>query len=349
MKKFSCSIALLAVGLLLAPTAKVFAQVPLTMPQPSQKAQVMQRIGLTDVTITYHSPQAKGRNVWGRLVPYNEVWRAGANENTTIQFTHDVSIEGKPLAAGTYGLHMIPTDKDWTVIFSKNSNAWGSYFYKPEEDALRVTVKPQPAETQDWLSYSFNDRQANSAVAVMTWDKVKVPVKIGVDVDKVVLENMRKELTGPAGFNPAAFQNAANYALTHNSDLNEAMAWVQQSINMQEGFGNLRVKSAILAKQGETKEADAMLQRAMAIADEPQLNAYGYQLLGERKTAEALAIFKENAKRHPNSWNVYDSLAECLQNMNEKKQALTNYKQALAKAPVAQKARLEKTIAALGS
>src|SRR5580765_806371 len=114
----------------------------LTMPEASQKAMVMHRIGLTDITITYHSPLVKGRKIWGELVPYNEVWRAGANENTTISFSTNVMIEGKPLSAGTYGLHTIPTENEWTIIFSKNSTSWGSFFYDKSEDALRVMVKP---------------------------------------------------------------------------------------------------------------------------------------------------------------------------------------------------------------
>lgn len=129
----------------------------LSTPEASQKAVVMQRIGLTDLTITYHSPLAKNRAIWGKLVPFNEVWRAGANENTVINFTSDVTINGKGLEAGSYGLHMIPSEKEWIVIFSKNFSSWGSFFYKQDEDALRITVTPVSHTYQDWLSYSLTD------------------------------------------------------------------------------------------------------------------------------------------------------------------------------------------------
>src|SRR5471032_2988656 len=129
----------------------------MSLPRPSQRAAAMQRIGLTDITVTYHRPLVGGRKVWDAMVPYGQVWRAGANENTTIEFSDPVSIEGKPLAKGTYGLHMIPTENEWTIIFSKSSTAWGSFTYNQSEDALRVTVKPQGAEMKEALAYDVDD------------------------------------------------------------------------------------------------------------------------------------------------------------------------------------------------
>lgn len=162
-------------------------------PDVSQGASVSQTIGLNDeVTIVYHRPGVKGRNVWadksdnpqiGPLVPREgkpRPWRAGANEATTITFTCDVLVEGKPLAAGTYGLFMIPTDKNWTVIFSKNPNQWGAFRYNKDEDALRVDVAPVEAPHQEWLTYGFDDPGPWSTVAFLHWEKVKVPFKIEV-------------------------------------------------------------------------------------------------------------------------------------------------------------------------
>src|SRR5580704_12082955 len=146
----------------------------LDLPRQSQHAVVVQRIGITDITVNYHRPLANGRQIWGKVVPYGQVWRAGANENTTITFTDPVTIEGQPLDKGTYGLHMIPGESQWTVIFSKAASEWGSFSYKQEEDALRVNVKPQTAEAQDALVYDFNDVKANSAVVTMRWEKVAV-------------------------------------------------------------------------------------------------------------------------------------------------------------------------------
>jgi hypothetical protein len=159
----------------------------------SLKAGVMQRLGAdTDITIEYSRPGVKGRKIWGALVPYGMApgnqysknqpfpWRAGANENTTISFSKDVLIDGKPLPAGKYGLHMIPSEKDWTIIFSKNNSAWGSFSYKPEEDALRITVTPVAAPFEEWLSYGFDDLAGKSATAFLRWEQLKVPFKISL-------------------------------------------------------------------------------------------------------------------------------------------------------------------------
>src|SRR5215469_16382403 len=143
----------------------------LNIPRVSQRGTVSQRLGLTDITITYHRPEVGGREIWGKVVPYGKVWRAGANENTTITFTDDVSVEGKPLAAGTYGLHTIPDKDQWTIIFSKNSTSWGSFTYDQKEDALRVTVKPHASEPFEQLTYTFEEVKPESAVAVLRWEK----------------------------------------------------------------------------------------------------------------------------------------------------------------------------------
>src|SRR6267154_6120359 len=158
----------------------------LDLPRDSQHAKVIQRVGITDITINYHRPLVKGRKVWGGLVPYGQVWRAGANENTTIEFTDPVTIEGKPLPKGTYGLHMIPGESEWTVIFSKNSSSWGSFTYDQAEDALRGMVKPQTAEFHEALTYDFDDVSPDASVVTLRWEKVAVPFKVGVNTHEIV-------------------------------------------------------------------------------------------------------------------------------------------------------------------
>src|SRR3981081_2682787 len=148
------------------------------MPGVSQRGTGSQRIGLTDITITYHRPAGGGREIWGKTVPYGKVWRAGANENTTISFSDDVSVEGKPLAAGTYGLHTIPDKDQWTIIFSKNSTSWGSFSYDEKEDALRVNVKPHAAESVELLTYGFDDVKPDSATATLRREKLAVPFRV---------------------------------------------------------------------------------------------------------------------------------------------------------------------------
>lgn len=162
-------------------TAQCLAQAPLILPETSQFAEVKQRLGYTDITVTYHSPHVNNRKIWGGLVPYGQVWRAGANENTLISFTDDVSINGNPLPAGTYGLHMIPNMNEWVIIFSKDHTSWGSYFYSKDSDALRVTAKPASGKMQEWLDYTFTDRSAASSNVTMAWEKVRVSFKVSVD------------------------------------------------------------------------------------------------------------------------------------------------------------------------
>ena len=170
----------------------------LDLPRDSQHSAVTQRIGITDITISYSRPLVKGRPIWGKLVPYNEVWRTGANENTTIRFTDDVSIEGKPLAKGVYALFTIPGENQWTVIFSKVHTAWGSFTYNEADDVLRVTVKPQTAESREAMAFDFDDVKADSAVATLRWEKVAVPFKIDVNVHDIVQASLHNQLQGLA-------------------------------------------------------------------------------------------------------------------------------------------------------
>src|SRR5208283_1668976 len=166
----------------------------LDLPLQSQEARISQRIGITDITITYHRPLVGDRKVWGALVPYGKVWRAGANMNTTITFSDPVQIEGKPLDKGTYGLHMIPNADEWTIIFSQNSTSWGSFTYDEKEDALRVTVKPKAADMHNALTYDFDDLQKDSVVVELEWEKIAVPFKVSVDVHDVVQASLKKQL-----------------------------------------------------------------------------------------------------------------------------------------------------------
>lgn len=320
------------------------AQDVLTVPESSQKAGVSQRIGLTDIAINYHSPLAKGRLIWGEVVPFGEVWRAGANENTTISFSTDVKIEGNTLPAGTYGLHMIPRKDKWTIIFSKNYESWGSYFYTESEDALRIEVTPESAPMQEWLSYRFTDIKTSSAKVQLNWEKIGVAFLIQVNVPDAVVANMRKELRGLAGFTWEGLWQAADYCYRNNIYPEDAMKWNEQSIAIRETFNNLNLKSKMLAAKGNTKEAAALNTKSLQLANEQQLNAYGYQMLGDKKTDEAIAVFKMNVQKHPDSWNVYDSLAEALELKGDHKGAITNYKLALKKGPEGQKKRIEDTI-----
>ena len=316
----------------------------LTLPRVSQQATVSQRIGLTDISVVYSSPSVKGRVIWGDLVPFGEVWRAGANENTIISFSTPVTIEGKKLSAGTYGLHMIPGKNSWTIIFSTNHNSWGSFFYNQKEDALRVDVTPEAASMQEWLSYRFTDVKASSARVMLNWEKIGVGFFVQVDVQQTVVENIRQELRGVKYYSWEGAYSGADYCLKNKVNTEEALEWIDHSISIKETFANLNVKAGLLQLKGDEAGAKEYKTKALALADESQLNAYGYQLLAEEKRTEAIEIFKSNVQRFPASWNAYDSLADAYDQNGNYKEAVENYKLALAKAPDAQKKRISTTI-----
>ncbi len=334
-------------ALLFVMSIKAVAQPALVLPEVSQKAQVTQRIGYTDVTIVYHSPYVNGRKVWGDLVPYDKVWRAGANENTTISFTDDVTIEGSALPAGTYGLHMIPNAGEWTIIFSKNYTSWGSFFYKQDEDALRVKVKPEARDFQEWLDYNFTDRKAASSKVTLSWEKMKVSFTVGVDVHTVALRHIREQLRNQPGFTWHGWEEAAHYCIVNKVNYDEGLKWVNRSIQMEENFTNVAAKAQLLTLMGNTKDAAEAKGKVMKLIDagsENQINLFGYELMNENDMPTALEVFRLNIKKHPDSWNVYDSMGEAYGKAGDNKQSLTNYKLALAKAPADQKDRIQKII-----
>ncbi len=185
----------------------------LDLPRKSQNAQVSQTIGITEVTVKYSRPLVNGRKVWGGLVPYGEVWRAGANENTVITFSDPVTIEGKPLDKGTYGLFMIPKEDEWTIIFSKTNTAWGAFTYKPDEDVLRVTVKPTASDFHDALLYDFDPITSDSALVTLRWDKLAVPFKVAVNVPQTVEASLDKQFRGIVQYTWVSYDDAANYFL----------------------------------------------------------------------------------------------------------------------------------------
>ena len=303
----------------------------LKFPKESQLASVTQRIGLTDITISYSRPAVKGREIWGRLVPYNEVWRAGANENTTITFSDPVSINGNKIEPGIYGLHMIPTENDWTIIISKQYTGWGSYAYDQREDLLRFKVKPETSPFREYLEFSFSNIKNNSTQLNLSWEELNVPFKIDVDVHSVVVNNFKKDLLGALQFQWLPFNQAANYCIQNKVYLEDAEKWIEKSIGMNKNFTNLNTKARFLELKGNKNEADQLKAAAMVLATEAEMNTYGYQLLAAKKIDEAIEIFKRNVKTYPNSWNVYDSLAEAYMTKGDNKLAKENYELALNK------------------
>lgn len=321
--------------------APLWAQQVQGLPRASPAATVVQRIGVTDVTVSYHRPLVRGREVFGGLVPYGAVWRAGANDNTTVHFTHPVRVEGQDLAAGTYGLHMIPTEEKWTIIFSNTSTAWGSFSYDESEDALRVEVEPRKAPFREALEYGFEDLAEDGATLALRWAELEVPVRIEVATHEHALAKIREELRSLPRFSWMGWMSAATYCVQNDINHEEALQWIDRSLSMEEHFQNLNVKARLLRQMGRDDEAGQLADQALSIANEAEVNALGYQTLGRGEVDAAIALFERNVKDYPDSWNVYDSLGEGLATKGETAKAVTNYEKALSMAPEAQRPRIE--------
>ena len=341
---YKLRLVLLLFGLLLVGVLCTAQSTQLDLPRQSQHAVVTQRIGVTDITISYHRPMANGRKVWGGLVPYGEVWRAGANENTSITFADPVTVEGKPLAAGTYGLHMIPNEDQWTIIFSKMHTAWGSFSYDQKEDALRVTVKPQATEPHNALVYDFDQLQPDSAVVTMSWDKVAVPFKVTVNVNQAVEASLHNQLRGLSQYTWDAWDDAATYMVDNKMGLNEALQYEDKSIQNEERFENLMTKSRILDAMGQKDQAAAVRNKALAMGNAQQLYGYARQLQRQKQQDEAFAIYRTIEKKYPDNWLAHAGIGRIYCGQGDYTKATEQMKLALASSPDLGKPSVESLI-----
>ncbi len=241
------------------------AQAQIDLPRVSQKGTVSQTVGVTKIEVVYSRPGVKGRTIWGGLVPYNEVWRTGANEATTISFSDPVTIEGTVLPAGIYELATIPAAAEWTVIFNKDKDIWGAYSYKQEDDVLRIKVKPQPTEFTEWMTFSFPTVATDSAEVALTWEKVKVAFTVKVDTNGLTLAKTRAAVAGAAADDWQTPYRAASYCLQNDLNTEEAVRWLEKSIGIKQTFGNLGAKARYLAKKGDTKGAIETGTRAIEV------------------------------------------------------------------------------------
>ena len=335
---------LLAVSLVVL-TGNCFAQSALLdLPRKSQNAEVSQTIGITNVTVKYSRPLVNDRKVWGGLVPYGEVWRTGANENTTITFSTPVNIEGKPLEQGTYGLFMIPAENDWTVIFSKTNTAWGAFTYKQDEDVLRVTVKPTASDFHNALVYDFDQLTPDSALVTLRWDKLGVPFKVSVNVPQTVEASLQKQFRGLVQYTWQSYDDAANYFLDAKVDLPQGLKYADQSIQQEERYDNLMTKSKILAAMGKAEEAQKYSAMALAKADAPQSYQYARQLQREHKQDEAFAIYRAMANKYPTNMFTYAGLARVAVGSGNYDEALKQMKLCQGAAPDNAKSQIQTLI-----
>lgn len=303
------------------------------LPLQSQRAEITQRVGITDITIRYSRPLVNGRKIWDGLVLYGQVWRTGANANTTVTFSDPVTIEGQRLDRGTYGLHTIPNRDEWTIIFSRNSTAWGSFTYDESEDALRVKVKPQTAEMHPALTFEFDQLQSDSATVELKWEKIAVPFKVAVDVHGLTRESIKTQLRTLARFTWMSWNDAANYLLAEKIDLETALTYADKSIEIEDRYDNEITKWRILEALGRREDAVRAQKRAIELASPLQINRFARELLAAKRTEEAFALFRENARKNPNQWFVHDGLARMYSAQGKFDEAIKETKAALAVAP----------------
>ncbi|MFY0654585.1 MAG: DUF2911 domain-containing protein [Cyclobacteriaceae bacterium] len=325
-----------------------------TQPRPvSPAAELKQTIGVSTITVNYSRPRVTngGNNrtgkIWGQLVPYgfeatsfvdgrNIPWRAGANENTIITLSDDVKVEGRNLMAGSYGLHMaVNSNNTATIIFSKNTSSWGSFYYDEKEDALRVDVKTESTSPTELLTYDFVQMGNNYGVLAMSWEKLRIPIRFEFDVHEIVVQGFRDELRSIPGFGWRGLQQAAAYCVQNSVNYDEALTWIDRAINNTINFNTLNTKSQLLAKMGKANESQKMMDEAVETANMGQLNFLGYQMLGQKKYDKAIEYFALNAKRNPKNANCWDSLGEGYKLAGDKKNAIKNLKKSLSMNPPA--------------
>ena len=362
MKK-SHRIGILAAALHLFFFSLAHAQLTALPDGGNYKASLTERIGITDIRINYSRPGVKGREgkIWGGLVPvgYAEIgtgaaksvpWRAGANENTTIEFTTDVLVEGQALAAGKYGFFVAYDPSGSTLIFSRNSTSWGSFTYDPKEDVLRVKVQPVTMDKEvERLKYEFIDQKENAATIALEWEKLSIPFKVEVDYVKTQLESFRRELRSDKGFPSQSWVQAAQFCAQRNVDLDEGLTWASQIADnpATRDFASLSAKAQILALQGNTAKADSIMKSALPLGTMQDIHLYGRLLITEKKSKEALEAFKFNYDKHPNEMMTNIGLARGYSANGEYKKALEYMKKGQALVPATDplnKANIEKMV-----
>ena len=360
MRSFSRVLTPLALAAILAaPASAQFGGITQPPSGDNQYSSVTQGIGPVRINITYNSPDVHGPQgedrrgkIWGALVPYGVAnlgfgtcgdqcpWRGGSNENTVFTVSHDVKVEGQSLPAGSYGLHFIPQADEWTVVFSKNHTSWGSYFYDPKEDALRVKVKPSKAEYNEWLTYEFTDRKPDRATIALKWEDLQVPFTVTVDnIADLYFDQIRRELRSSPGFNWQNWNTAAQFALQSQKNLDEGLRWAEQASNPQasgqESFTTLSTLSALQAANGKAADAQKTMERAINLpgTSAVEIHQFGRQLQAAGKNEEAMKVFEMNAKKFPNQWPVNVGLARGHMGLGHKKEALAAAQAAKSQAP----------------
>jgi Protein of unknown function (DUF2911) len=334
-------------------TVSCFAQMDVPASGNNPRAMVSEEVGITSITIKYGRPDVNKREgkIYGdgNLVPYGfsttnfitgkptSPWRAGANENTVISFEHDVKVEGKDIKAGTYGLHIALSADIATLIFSNQSDAWGSFYYEEKNDVLRVEVKPVSLDKSvEYLKYEFIEHKEKYCVIALQWEKLSIPFKVEVDVENIVIARLREQVTSQKGFNSNNMLQAAQYCLNKNINLEEALQWSIRAINGfqgQKSFITLRNLATAYDKLNRIPQADSTMDEALLIATANQYTAYGRQLITQKRVDKAMEIFKASEKRYGDMWGVNNGLMSGYAAKGDFKNAIKHAEKAMAQVP----------------
>jgi len=382
MKKSRWLVSVLALRSLLAPVQAALGQEHSELAMPpngdNERAEVSQWIGLVKVTIDYHSPNVHGGggadrtgHSWDEVVQYGFTdewfwpshaapWLIGANETTTLRVSHDVKIEGRELKAGTYGVFLdVEKTGPWTWIFSRAAHGWGSYQYDAKDDVLRVAVQPADVAYVEFMTFGFDQRRPDSAVAYLQWENKRVTFKIEVpNVNQVYVDQMREDLLNWPGFNYQNWQTASQFCADHKINLEEALVWADKAIREPfrgatfgvEDFSTLSTKASVLDAMGRTGEADGVMDKALELPGTGMIyvHSYGVRLLRANRADRALKVFQRNRQRHPEEkfWTYY-GLARAYTAVGDKPNAIRNWEIAIANTPDDRKSMLPQFEAAL--
>ena len=239
-------------------------------PRPSPDATVSQYVGITEITIDYSSPGVKGITIWGELVPYGKIWRTGANEVTSITFSNPVKVNGNELPAGTYGIHTIPGENEWEIIFSKDTKVDDPMTYDENKDALHIKVKPEPNPFTERMAFTITDMTDNSANVNLIWEKLKLPFKVEVNTQELTLQSARNSADW------GTLMSAANYCLQQNVNLDEGFKWIQASTLIDENYWNLRVLAQYFAKMDKKSDAITTMEKAIDLGSKMENPPFDY-------------------------------------------------------------------------
>ncbi|NUN68804.1 MAG: DUF2911 domain-containing protein [Bacteroidetes bacterium] len=259
----------------------LLAAVAEAQPLPSRQlrvspyASVSQTVGVTEVSIMYHRPGVKGREVWNKLVPYNQVWRAGANNATIVSFSDDVTINGSVLKAGKYSFFTIPTEKEWTIIFNSAADQWGAYNYDSTKNVLSFRITPEQAAHEEWLSYSFSDLAMNSAKVTLRWEKVAVSFTVSTNTEEQIAKiesSLKSQSAGQAA-------TLARYILDTKGDLAAGHQAIDRAIALNPSWGNISVKAQLFAAQEKFADAVKTGESAMETAKKANANASAFETM----------------------------------------------------------------------